>query len=234
MQTKWWNKFVSWYHQLSTKKKVFFYLWIFIPLFIVLLVACLCGTTVTSYKKDFSATNNQVTTINANFDQVFSFNKQTDDYNLNNQGIANLLAQVAIKKDYPSGQDANSWLPYLKNNDYMLYLDASDPYSIGVNQAYIQLINLLPSAKVAVNELGQYDVNYVAESSKDKYFNGNSNEGLPSFYNDAYLSLNQSLFTNNGTGWTYTLVLTQLQLLRNQYPDVDITLTNVPINLNNN
>ncbi|MBO7085192.1 hypothetical protein J6W20_04805 [bacterium] len=82
----------------------------------------------------------------------------------------------------------------------MLYLDASDPYSIGVNQAYIQLINLLPSAKVAVNELGQYDVNYVAESSKDKYFNGNSNEGLPSFYNDAYLSLNQSLFTNNGTG----------------------------------
>ena len=234
MQTKWWNKFVSWYHQLSTKKKVFFYLWIFIPLFIVLLVACLCGTTVTSYKKDFSATNNQVTTINANFDQVFSFNKQTDDYNLNNQGIANLLAQVAIKKDYPSGQDANSWLPYLKNNDYVLYLDASDPYSIGVNQAYIQLINLLPSAKVAVNELGQYDVNYVAESSKDKYFNGNSNEGLPSFYNDAYLSLNQSLFTNNGTGWTYTLVLTQLQLLRNQYPDVDITLTNVPINLNNN
>ncbi|MBO7085193.1 hypothetical protein J6W20_04810 [bacterium] len=74
----------------------------------MLLVACLCGTTVTSYKKDFSATNNQVTTINANFDQVFSFNKQTDDYNLNNQGIANLLAQVAIKKDYPSGQDANS------------------------------------------------------------------------------------------------------------------------------
>ena len=234
MQTKWWNKFVSWYHQLPTKKKVLFYLWIFIPLFIVLLVACLCGTTVSNYKQQFSATNNQVTTISANFNQVFSFNKKSDDYSLNNQAIATLLASVATKKNYPSGQNANEWLPYLKNNDYMLYLDASNPDTIGINQAYIQLINILPSAIIASNELGQYDVNYQAESSKNKYFNGNSNAGLPTIYNDAYLSLNQSLFTNNGAGWTYSLVITQLQLLRHQYPDVDINLTNIPLNLNNN
>ena len=82
----------------------------------------------------------------------------------------------------------------------MLYLNASNPNALGSNEAYIQLINLLPQAKVASNELGQYDANYVAESNKNKYFNGNSNEGLPSFYNDAYLSLNQSVFTNNSTG----------------------------------
>ncbi|MBO6103972.1 hypothetical protein J6P04_02885 [bacterium] len=70
-------------------------------------MACLCGTSVTSYKKEFSATNNQVTTISANFDQVFTFNKKTDDYSLNNNGIATLLAAVANKKAYPSGQDAN-------------------------------------------------------------------------------------------------------------------------------
>ena len=116
----------------------------------------------------------------------------------------------------------------------MLYLNATNPYTIGINNAYIQLINLLPQANVATNELGQYDTNYVAESNKDKYFNGNSNEGLPTYYNDAYLSLNQSLFTNNGSGWSYTLVLTQLQLLRHQYPDVDINLTNVPLNITNN
>ena len=234
MQTKWWNKLSTWYKNLSTKKKIVFYLWIIIPIFIVLLVSCLCGTTVTSYKKDFSATNNQVTVVSANFDQIFTFNKKSDDYSLNNQGIANVLASVATKKAYPSGQDANVWLPYLENNDYMLYLNASNPYTIGVNNAYIQLINLLPQAKLATNELGQYDTNYVAESNKDKYFNGNSNDGLPSYYNNAYLSLNQSVFTNNGSGWTYTLVLTQLQLLRHQYPDVDITLTNVPLTSNNN
>ena len=234
MQTKWWTKFTTWYKNLSTKKKVIFYLWIIIPLFIVLLVACLCGTTVTAYKKDFSATNNQVTTISANFDKVFTYNKKNDDYTLNNQGIASLLASVATKKEYPSGQDQSAWLPYLENNDYMLYLNASNPNALGSNEAYIQLINLLPQAKIASNELGQYDANYVAESNKNKYFNGNSNEGLPSFYNDAYLSLNQSVFTNNSTGWTYTLVLTQLQLVRHQYPDVDITLTNVPTNINNN
>lgn len=234
MHAKWWTKFTSWYKNLSIKKKVFFYLWIIIPSFIVLLVACLCGTSVSAYKKDFSATNNQVTTISTNFDQVFTYNKKTNDYSLNNQGIANVLASVAIKKAYPSGHNASVWLPYLKNNDYMLYLNVTNPYTIGINNAYIQLINLLPQANVATNELGQYDTNYVAESNKDKYFNGNSNEGLPTYYNDAYLSLNQSLFTNNGSGWSYTLVLTQLQLLRHQYPDVDINLTNVPLNITNN
>ena len=221
------NWFLKWYQSLTKKKKIYFFLWIFLPLFIVILVASLLGTTMNQYHQVFNKKNNTIYYENQNFNNLFESKEVNNSiqYQLNYSNVASSLVQYVNKKNFPSGKNVQDWLPYLYHNNFVIYLELSNLYE---NDIYIQLINKNNKPDLKFNQYGQYDNNY-SNLSKNKAFNGNTNGNENQIFNYAYISLSKNLFMQYepSQGWSYTLVLSQLQQLRNQYPDLDINLNNV-------
>ena len=221
------NKFASWYKNLSTKKKIYFFMWIFIPLFIVILVSSLLGTTMNEYHKVFNKKVNTIVYQKQDFNNLFIKKEinHIDQYELNYLNLASALVNYIHMKNFPSGSCINDWLPYLYHNNFVIYLELSNVYE---NSIYIQLINKNLKSKLAFNQYGQYDANY-SDLSTNKAFNGNTNGNENKVFNYGYISLSTYLFNQYqaNQGWSYTLVLSQIQQPRHQYPDLDINLNNV-------
>lgn len=216
------NKFIQWYKNLTKKKKIAFFLWIFVPLFIVILVASLLGTTLSNYYKDFSLDKNKTSApISKAFNDVFSENKTTKQYSLNYSEIANLLVANAINRDFSQGKNPSDWTTYLEDNDFIIYLQLVTYSSVQEN---IQLIYKTSQMNTSSNAMGIYNSASATENkSEGNKLNNNSN--LPEAYNYEYISLSQQFLFDEANDFSMTLMITQIQQPNHQYPDMEIDLT---------
>lgn len=223
------NRFVNWFKKLTKRKKIYFFLWIFIPLFIVILVASLLGTTLSNYYKNFSLDVNKITYTSSNFNQVFDENTKTNQYTLNLVSLENILANNSIKRDFKEGRNPNDWSSYLKSNDLMIYLELGNGNSS--DYEYIQLINQTTSMSISTNTIGSYNTSSVNENNGDGNNINNllGSNSLPSYYNYEYTSLNSSfLFGQYNNFSSITLIISQIQQPHNQFPDIQVKLNNLP------
>lgn len=209
------NKFIQWYKNLTKKKKIVFFLWIFIPLFIVILVASLLGTTLSNYYKDFSLDKNKTSTaISKQFNDIFTENKETKQYSLNFNEIANLLAENSVSRDFSQGKSPSDWTTYLQDNDFIIYLQLTTDDFVQEN---IQLIYKTNQMNTTSNSYGIY--NSASEGNKL-----NSISNMPEL-NYEYVSLNQNFLFDEGNDLSMTLMITQIQQTNHQYPNMEVNLT---------